>query len=52
MNNICNAFDQLLDYDIDPLVMSGLFDFSRPYYDDWEYACSLDIMNLNFPFLY
>ena len=47
------AFDQLLNCNIDPLFMSSLFDYSRPYnWDDYSYAWSLDIMNLNFPFLY
>jgi len=50
--NLCQRFDNLLEHDVDRDVMYALFIASRPYSADWEYVWSLDIMHLNFPFLY
>ena len=46
-------FDNLLDEVSIPSLRS-IFDYSRIHMidDDWEYAWNLDIMNMNFPFLY
>lgn len=53
MNNIIyDALDDLLDNDIDQQVMLGMLEFSGTCFMSWEYQYSLDIMNLNFPFLY
>jgi len=51
--DLCQRFDDLLEHDVDRDVMHALFVASRPFcFADWNYAWSLDIMNLNFPFLY
>lgn len=42
-------FDNLLDEVSTPLLIN-IFNYSSN--DDWEYAWDLDIMNMNFPFLY
>jgi len=46
-------FDNLLDEVSTPLLRS-IFTYSRSHMikDDWEYAWDLDIMNMNFPFLW
>lgn len=46
-------FDNLLD-EVSTSLLRSIFDYSRVHMinDDWEYAWALDIMNMNFPFLY
>ncbi len=46
-------FDNLLDEVSNPLLIR-IFEYSRIHMidDDWKYAWNLDIMNMNFPFLW
>lgn len=46
-------FDNLLD-EVSTSLLRSIFNYSKVQIinDDWEYAWDLDIMNMNFPFLY
>ena len=48
---LCLALEDLLANDVDSMVIHALYAASKPFIEDWEYSWSLDIMNLNFPFL-
>lgn len=49
--DIIISFDDLLR-EMDREVLVSLFQASKPHMCDWEYSWALDIMWLNFPFLY
>ena len=46
-------FDNLLD-EVSLLLLRNIYDYSKSHIitNDWEYAWDLDIMNMNFPFLW